>query len=98
MNLYSESFSENKKNIDYVLNRVSFGSGAINDTIMQITNPHLPFGGVGNSGIGHYTGKFSFKTFSHHRAMINHKTTIDPPIAYPPYDDKKVKQIRNILK
>ena len=91
-------FSENKKHVNYVLNNVSFGSGAINDTIMQITNPNLPFGGVGHSGIGHYTGHYSFLTFSHQRAMINHKTTFDPPIAYPPYDEAKVKTIRKILK
>ena len=91
-------FSENKQHVNYVLNNVSFGSGAINDTIMQITNPNLPFGGVGHSGIGHYTGHYSFLTFSHQRAMINHKTTFDPPIAYPPYDEAKVKTIRKILK
>lgn len=91
-------FSENKKNISKVMSELSFGSGAINDTIMQITNPNLPFGGIGHSGIGRYTGHFSFLTFSHHRAMIKHSTKIDPPIAYPPYDDKKIKTIRKIIK
>jgi len=91
-------FSENKKNINNVMSQLSFGSGAINDTIMQITNPNLPFGGIGHSGIGRYTGYFSFLTFSHQRAMIKHSTKLDPPIAYPPYDDKKVKTIRKILK
>ncbi|MGB0174782.1 MAG: aldehyde dehydrogenase [Acholeplasmataceae bacterium] len=91
-------FSEHKKNTQYVLSHIAFGSGAINDTIMQITNPNLPFGGVGKSGKGHYNGHYSFLTFSHQRAMINHKTSIDPPIAYPPYDDKKVKTIRKIFK
>lgn len=91
-------FSEHKKNISKMMSNLSFGSGAINDTVMQITNPNLPFGGIGHSGIGRYTGKYSFLTFSHHRAMINHSTTIDPPIAYPPYDEKKVKTIRKIIK
>ena len=91
-------FSENKKNIKKVMSQLSFGNGAINDTIMQITNPNLPIGGIGHSGIGRYTGYFSFLAFSHQRAMIKHSTKIDPPIAYPPYDDKKVKTIRKIMK
>ena len=58
-------FSYDKNNITYVINNISFGSGAINDTIMQISNHHLPFGGVGNSGMGRYHGWYGFDTFTH---------------------------------
>lgn len=62
-------FSENKNIQDNMLNSVSFGGGCVNDTIYHVASPHLPFGGVGNSGIGSYHGKNSFDTFSHKKAF-----------------------------
>lgn len=91
-------FSNNKKNITRVFDEISFGNGAINDTIMQVVNPHLPFGGIGMSGIGQYHGKASFDVFSHMKTYVNHSVKLDPPIAYPPYTKKKENMIKRILK
>ena len=91
-------FSTNKKNIKRIFSEISFGNGAINDTIMQVVNPHIPFGGIGSSGIGQYHGKASFEVFSHMKSYVNHSVKIDPPIAYPPYTKKKEKLIKKILK
>ena len=91
-------FSQNKKTIHRIFNELSFGNGAINDTIMQVVNPHLPFGGIGMSGIGQYHGKASFDVFSHFKTYVKHSLKLDPPIAYPPYNDQKTKMIKRILK
>ena len=91
-------FSESKSNIKRIFGQLSFGNGAINDTIMQVVNPHLPFGGVGHSGIGKYHGKASFDVFSHLKTYVKHSTKLDPAIAYPPYTKKKENLIKNILK
>jgi len=91
-------FSENRKVQNWFLNDLSSGSVAINDTITQVANPHLPFGGVGKSGIGHYHGKYSFDTFSHTKSIIKKGTLFDPPIVYPPYGKKQFKLIRRVFK
>jgi aldehyde dehydrogenase (NAD+) len=91
-------FSESKKQIQYVHDRMSFGGGAINDTILHITNPMLPFGGIGASGMGRYTGSYSFETFSHARGMMKSSSKIELGFAYPPYTEKQLKLIKNILK
>ena len=91
-------FSTNKKNIKRIFNELSFGNGAINDTIMQVVNPYLPFGGIGMSGFGQYHGKASFDVFSHMKTYVNHSVKLDPPIAYPPYTKKKEQFIKKVLK
>ena len=63
----------------------SAGGSCINDTIMHIANENLPFGGVGNSGMGHYHGKLSFDAFSHQRAVVTTPTLLDLPFRYMPY-------------
>ena len=70
------------------LHQVSFGNGCINNTVQHLANPYLPFGGIGNSGIGGYRGKYSFKLFTHARAVMKTPTWIDPAIKYPPYGSK----------
>ena len=90
-------FSENKEEQEAILQQTSSGSAAINDVIMQVANEHLPFGGVGNSGIGNYHGKRSFDCFSHERSVLIKSTWIDVPLRYPPYGNK-IKWIKNILK
>ncbi|MGO1728014.1 MAG: aldehyde dehydrogenase [Flavobacteriaceae bacterium] len=62
-----------------------FGGGVINDTIVHFVNDKLPFGGVGNSGIGNYHGQFSFATFTRQKAIVHRKTYFDIPLKYPPY-------------
>ena len=68
-----------------VLRRTSSGGACLNDTIMHIANDQLPFGGVGNSGMGHYHGRESFEAFSHRRAVVITPKRFDLPFRYPPY-------------
>ncbi|MFC0138436.1 aldehyde dehydrogenase [Staphylococcus petrasii] len=81
-------FSEDENTTHRVLNELSFGGGAINDTLMHLANPNLPFGGVGASGIGQYHGKYTFDTFSHQKSYIFKSTRLDSSIIYPPYKGK----------
>ena len=67
----------------HVLDEVSFGGGCINDTVYHFVSPYLPFGGVGNSGIGAYHGQGSFDTFSHKKAVLKQTTRFDIPVRYP---------------
>ncbi len=78
-------FSTNKKFQKRLLNKYSFGGGVINDTVMQITNKKIPFGGVGNSGNGGYHGKHSFDLFSHKKSILKRANWLDVPLRYPPY-------------
>jgi aldehyde dehydrogenase (NAD+) len=91
-------FSENKKTQQRVWSALSFGNGAINDALMQVATSQLPFGGVGQSGFGSYHDIHSFMTFSHQKSYIRKSTKIDVPIAYPPYDEMKLKVIKKLLK
>ncbi len=74
-----------------------FGGGAINDTVMHIANDRLPFGGVGQSGMGKYHGESTFDTFSHFKPYIFKPLWIDPPLRYPPFKNK-ISFLKKILK
>lgn len=89
-------FSKNKRIQDLVIQETSSGGLLINDTIVHITNPLLPFGGIGPSGIGAYHGKFSFDTFSHKKSVMKRFFWLDIPLRYPPYLGK-LKFVRWIL-
>ena len=78
-------FSENKKNIKYVTNRLSFGGGCVNDTIIHLATSEMAFGGVGESGMGGYHGKDGFEAFSHTKSIVDKKTWMDLPMRYQPY-------------
>ncbi len=91
-------FTESKAVMDQVFTELSFGNGAINDTLMQVANPNLPFGGVGDSGFGAYHGEASFTLFSHRKTYMKKSTRFDPKFLYPPYDDKQVAMIKKLLK
>lgn len=86
--------SEEKKNF---ISKISFGGGCINDVAMHLSNEALPFGGVGNSGIGNYHGKFGFEAFSHQKAILDRATWGEPDLKYPPYSEKKLKWIKKLL-
>ena len=90
-------FSNNSKFAKKMINTYSFGGGAINDTIIHFINHRLPFGGVGNSGIGAYHGKLSFDTFSHKKAVVKKGNWLDLPLRYAPYKGK-LKLIKFALK
>jgi aldehyde dehydrogenase (NAD+) len=81
-------FSNNFQNQQRCMNQVQFGGGCINDTVAHLLNHDLPFGGIGNSGIGAYHGKFSFDTFTHYKGVMNKVTWPDIPLRYPPYNGK----------
>lgn len=76
-------FGEKEKNQEKVMNSLSFGGGCVNDTLYHLANPNLPFGGVGQSGMGAYHGKNSFDTFSHHKSILKQTTKFDIPLRYP---------------
>lgn len=77
-----------------ILQDVSFGGGCINDVLMHITGSQLPFGGVGESGMGNYHGEAGFKTFSHFKSILKKPFWFEAPIKYPPYTNLKLKIIR----
>lgn len=83
------------KNGDYVLKHTSSGGSCLNDTIMHIANEHVPFGGVGMSGMGSYHGKLSFDAFTHYRSNIVTPTSVDLPFRYMPY--KFFKMVKSLL-
>jgi aldehyde dehydrogenase (NAD+) len=76
-------FSENNEKQKWIVKNITFGGGCINDTMMHFGNPHLPFGGVGGSGLGSYHGKASFDTFSHKKSVMKQTTAFDLAFRYP---------------
>ena len=90
-------FSENDDEADMVLASTSSGGACVNATLMHVTNPNLPFGGVGESGMGAYHGKAGFDALSHRRSVYSRSTRLDPPLLYPPYTERKAKLVRTGL-
>ena len=90
-------FSKNRKEIRSVLEQVSFGGGCVNETIMHIGNENMPFGGVGESGIGAYHGRDSFDTFSHKKSMLIKSSWLNFDLLKPPYGNI-LKLIRKVYK
>lgn len=90
-------FSNEAKEKEIFTQEISFGGGCINDTLMHISNPNLPFGGVGNSGIGSYHGKFSFETFSHQKGVLDRTAWGEPTIKYPPYTEANKNLMKKFL-
>ncbi len=90
-------FTENKSFVERMIQKFSFGGGCINDTVVHFSNKRLPFGGVGNSGIGAYHGKKSYETFSHQKSIVKKATWLDIPVRYAPYKNK-LKIVRKLLK
>ncbi|MEN2445008.1 aldehyde dehydrogenase [Bacillus aerius] len=76
-------FTTNKETEAYILDNLSFGGGCINDTLMHVATPYLPFGGVGESGIGRYHGKESFFTFTHEKSVLRQTNRFDFSFRYP---------------
>lgn len=90
-------FSDNSEEKEEFTTKISFGGGCINDVVMHLSNDYLPFGGVGNSGIGNYHGKYGFDAFSHQKAVLDRATWGEPDLKYPPYTDKKLNWIKKLL-
>lgn len=90
-------FTTSKENEKKILSNISFGGGCVNDTIIHLSNSNLPFGGVGNSGMGQYHGKASFDTFSHPKSIIKKSNLIDIYLRYPPFKNH-LKLLKKFLK
>jgi len=90
-------FSSDKATQRHVLGSVSFGGGCINDVVVHLANPHLPFGGVGQSGMGSYHGKFSFDLFSHKKGVVHKSPHFELKFRYRPYAPN-MKWLRRVMK
>ncbi len=82
---------------DKVISNIRFGGGCVNNAIVHLSNPNLPFGGVGYSGIGSYHGKHGFETFSHLKSIMKTKFFYDNDLRYPPYTDTKLNIAKKFL-
>ncbi len=90
-------FTKNDATAQKVLNETTSGGGCVNDTLMHIGNDHLPFGGVGDSGIGAYHGEHSFDTFTHNKGVMDKSLSLDPPVRYAPYK-LNLKMLKSLMK
>lgn len=82
---------------EWALRTFSFGGGCINNTIVHLTTSHMPFGGVGYSGMGGYHGKAGFDTFSHDKSIVDSLNHPDIPVRYQPYTEWKDKIVQFFL-
>ncbi len=89
-------FSDHGSVADDILARTSSGSACVNTCIVQLAIPGLPFGGVGESGMGAYHGQRGFETFSHRKAVLTKPTLPEPPLQYPPYTKLRQRLLRKI--
>jgi len=90
-------FSQNKKFINTLIQNYPFGGSVVNDVLVHFTNPKLPFGGIGNSGVGAYHGKYSFDLMSHTKPVVKRSFWLDLPQRYAPYP-KSISLLKSILK
>jgi len=90
-------YTEDKAIKNKILREISFGGGAVNDGVMHITNPKLPFGGVGESGTGSYHGDAGFRAFTHYKSVLDKPTWIEFNLKYYPHTPFKLKWIKKLL-
>jgi len=90
-------YSKSKKTIQKILHEISFGGGAINESLVHLSNPNLPFGGVGASGIGNYHSKAGFDTFTHYKSILHKTSWFEPNIKYTPFTKLKKKILKFLL-
>lgn len=81
-------FTTDRRAEAYVLQNISYGGGCINDTVVHLGTSHMPFGGVGSSGMGGYHGKASFDTFTHEKSIMKKSLLVDIPVRYAPFKNK----------
>jgi aldehyde dehydrogenase (NAD+) len=91
-------FTHDKKLRNKIMHEVSFGGGCVNDAIMHISNNKLPFGGVGESGIGSYHGEFGFRTFSHYKSILDKPTWFEAGLKYFPHSAAKFNLMKKMLR
>ena len=90
-------YSKNKKIIRKTLYEISFGGGAINESLVHLSNPNLPFGGVGTSGIGNYHSKAGFDTFTHYKSILHKSFLFELNLKYTPFTKWKRQIVKFIL-
>jgi aldehyde dehydrogenase (NAD+) len=91
-------FTRNNKLVREFMRRTRSGNAAINEAVLQIASPYLPYGGVGSSGMGRYHGKSSFDTFSNLRSVLVKSNLFDIPVRYPPYSRLKAKILSLLIR
>lgn len=91
-------FTASRQTEKTVLERVPFGGGCVNDTIVHLANPGMGFGGVGESGMGSYHGKQSFDTFTHYKSILKKFNWLDLNMRYHPYNKTKEKMVRMLVR
>ena len=90
-------FSNDRAMQDMVLNQIPFGGGCINETIFHLTNHHMPFSGIGTSGIGGHLGKYSFDLFTHYKGIVRKANLPEPAFRFAPFTEKKTKLWRKLI-
>jgi len=90
-------FTESDKQKEKVLNDIQSGGVTINDTLIHLSSNYLPFGGIGESGMGSYHGRYSFDEFSQKRAVMERKTYVEFPLRYPPYNAAKLSIVKRLF-
>ncbi len=91
-------FTNSRKLSGEFLSRIQSGTAAVNDTVMQVASPRLPFGGIGPSGMGRYHGRKSFETFSNMMSVMEKSNRVDIPVRYPPYNRFKEKMLKLLMR
>jgi aldehyde dehydrogenase (NAD+) len=90
-------FSEDEEVREAVLEDTSSGGVCVNGTLLQSAHPSLPFGGIGESGMGAYHGRHTFETFSHRKPVLTRGLRFDPSVLYPPYGERRTRWFRRLL-
>jgi aldehyde dehydrogenase (NAD+) len=91
-------FSDSREEQNKILSTISFGGGSVNDAMMHIVNPNLPFGGVGDSGMGNYHGIAGFRAFSHEKSVLHKSNYFEPTLKYSPHTPSRLLWIKRLLK
>lgn len=91
-------FSKDRSHISAVQQTLTYGGGCVNDTVVHLSNPSMPFGGVGSSGMGSYHAKQGFDTFTHEKSVLRKALWLDIPVRYAPYDDRLTGLLRLLLR
>jgi aldehyde dehydrogenase (NAD+) len=87
-------YTKDRKIQDYVIDNTLSGSVLVNDSLIHWSSPYFPVGGIGNSGMGNYHGKYGFDTFSLQRGIVRKSLLVDPFFRYPPYTKIKEKLLK----
>ena len=90
-------FSSNKEELEMLLDRLDYGGATVNDTLLHLSNENLPFGGVGESGMGSYHGKKSLESFTYTKSILKRSTIFRFPIMFPPFTKEKDNTIRSFF-